>query len=98
MGGQPRSPALRRGLTPSPVYAWSFMSPVPQAEADAMPREGMLALMEHMAAMSLAPWNFADPQQGNMPTLAFGDGRGLVTVLILDDRRELFVTKVQWIG
>jgi hypothetical protein len=48
--------------------------------------------------MSLAPWNFADPQQGNMPTAAFGDGRGLVTVLILDGRRELFVTKVQWIG
>jgi hypothetical protein len=74
------------------------MSPVPQAEADGMLREGMLALMEHMTAMSLAPWNFADPESGNMPTVPFGDGRGLVTVLILDDRREMFITKVQWLA
>jgi hypothetical protein len=67
-------------------------------QAAALPIEGVLALLEFMTAMSLAPWNFADPQQGNMPTAAFGDGRGLVTVLILDGRRELFVTKVQWIG
>jgi hypothetical protein len=95
VGGQARPPALRRRLTS--VYSWAFMSPVPQAEADDMPREGMLALMEHMTAMSLAPWNFAEPESGNMPTVSFGDGRGLVTVLVLDDRREMFVTKVQWL-
>lgn len=96
MGGQARPASLRRCLTT--VYSWAFMSPVPQAEADGMPREGMLALMEHMTAMSLAPWNFADSGLGNMPTVSFGDGRGLVTVLILDDRREMFVTKVQWLA
>lgn len=80
------------------MYSWAFMSPAAQTEADQLPREGMLALMEHMAAMALAPWNFADPQQGNMPTLPFGAGRGLVTVLVLDDRREMYVTKAQWLG
>jgi len=74
------------------------MSPAAQAEADQLPREGMLALMEHMAAMSLAPWNFADQQKGNMPTVPFGAGRGLVTVLVLDERREMYVTRAQWLG
>lgn len=66
-------------------------------EAANLPVEGMRALLELLAAMQLVPWNFADPAEGNMPSIPFG-AHGLVTVLIWDDDLTLNVTKVQWAG
>jgi hypothetical protein len=80
------------------VYNWSFMGPVPQQEADELPHEGRLALQEFMTALSLNPWGFTDENGGTMPTTPFAQGRGLLTVVILDYRRELVITKVQWLG
>ena len=59
----------------------------------------MNALMELLAAIQLGPWNFADPAAGNMPTLSFGRrSEGLLTVMIWDPERILYVTQVEWAG
>lgn len=78
------------------MFTWSYMNELAQEQADSLPPEGMRAFLEFMTAIELAPWNFADPAGGNMPTIPFWGGRGQVTVLILDYRRLLVVTKVQW--
>jgi hypothetical protein len=80
------------------VYTWDYMGPEQEQQAAQLPIEGVLALLELMAALELSPWGMADETAGNMPTLAFGQGRGLVTVLILDYRREMVITRIQWAG
>jgi hypothetical protein len=63
-----------------------------------LPMEAGVALQEFLAAASLNPWGFAPEGSGNMPTAWFGRGRGMVTFLILDEDRMLYVTQVTWLG
>jgi hypothetical protein len=66
-----------------------------------LPTEALTALAELMAAVSLDPWGVAGRSRGeaNMPDVVFGPGgEGLVSYLILDDERRVWVTEVQWAG
>ena len=69
-----------------------------EQQAAALPLEGVIAFLEFMTALSLNPWGFADETGATMPTIAFCEGRGMVTVLIMSYRRELVITKIQWLG
>lgn len=81
------------------AYTWDYMNDQARAEADGLPIDGVVALLELMAAMELDPWGVsgADPGGPNMPDVAFG-AAGMVSLLILDESREVLVTKVQWAG
>ena len=80
------------------MYTVKYLGDAVQEVPD-LPAAGMAALMALLAAMQLVPWNFADRDAGNMPTIAFGpNSEGLATILIWDDDLTLNVTKVQWAG
>lgn len=81
------------------AYRWQYVNEQARAEADGLPFEGALALLELLAAAELDPWGVAGAEPGarNMPDVAFG-AAGLVTLLILDGPREIWITKVQWAG
>ena len=75
------------------------MSDQVRASVDGLPSEAGLALQEFMTAVVFDPWSFAPTGSANMPTVEFGpEGRGLVTFLIRDGERELFITQVLWFG
>lgn len=80
-------------------YTWDYVNDQARAEAAALPIEGVVALLELMAAVQLDPWGVAraDPGGPNMPPVPFG-ASGMVSLLILDDSREVLITKVQWAG
>lgn len=67
--------------------------------AGSLPIAAVFALMEFMAAVALDPWGVAGLDRGspNMPNLVFGPhGEGIVSCLIMDDERQVWITKVQW--
>ena len=83
------------------MYTWGYITPGVAVAAGSLPREGMLALIEFMAAAELNPGGVGDPPGGrwprNMPSVPFGPGdRGIVTYLIRDEDRMLLVTQVSW--
>lgn len=83
------------------MYEWKFINDEARDAAGDLPTAAAVALMEFMAAMSLDPWGVAgiDRDAPNMPNLVFGPGAaGLVSCLILEDQRQIWVTKVQWAG
>lgn len=86
------------------MYAWRFLDSDEGAAAllDALPVEALLAFQEFMTAVSLDPWGVAgrDPDRdGNMPNVPFGPKReGVVSYLILDGPRQVWITQVTWAG
>jgi hypothetical protein len=66
--------------------------------ADALPTEAAVALQEFMTAASLNPRGIAPDGSGTMPTVWFGNGRGMITYLIRDEERMLYITQVLWLG
>ena len=96
MASEAPRPAAERRLTR--VYTVLYLGDGVR-DVEGLSVAGMNALMELLAAMQLAPWNFADPANGNMPTIPFGPNReGQLTVMIWDQDRILYVTQVQWAG
>lgn len=80
------------------MYSWDYMGDEQRQTADELPVDALVALQEFMTAASLNPRGIAPDGSGNMPTVWFGDGRGMVSYLILDDDRMLYVTQVLWLG
>jgi hypothetical protein len=80
---------------------------VPEAatfpQVAALPGEALAAYAELLATLQVAPWNgpslhTANPA-GAVRRWAFGPGdAGQVVYLILEDRREVHLLVVQWLG
>lgn len=74
-----------------------------QEQADALPFDAIAAFLEVLAMLGVAPWggkslNRNNPS-ANILTLAFGPERqGMVTYMILEDRRHVEILKVMWLG
>lgn len=66
----------------------------------ALPVDGLSAYAQALDVLKLVPWNGipynSEKPDGSMRTLMFGDGRGKVTYLILDDQLRVDVLKVMW--
>jgi hypothetical protein len=80
------------------VYSWEYMGEEQRRAADELPADAAVALQEFMTAASLNPWGIAPDGSGNMPTVWFGNGRGMVSYLIMDEDRMLYITQVLWLG
>ena len=93
-----RTSTLLRSCTVDRVYTWEYISERERKAVGDLPVEAGLALQDFLTAASLNPWGFAPDGAGNMPTAWFGGRRGLVTFLIMDEDRMLYVTQVTWLG
>jgi hypothetical protein len=75
------------------------LDPVAEEQVNAVPEGALRPLAELFTLLETAPWsgqpfNPAHPR-GNMLTHAFGE-RGLATYLVLEERREVHVLRVEW--
>jgi hypothetical protein len=68
----------------------------------ALPYEALPYYTQVIGVLELMPWNGIpynkDKPDGIMRTLVFGEGRGTVTYLILEDQRRILVVKVMWLS
>ncbi|MFE0023289.1 hypothetical protein [Amycolatopsis sp. NPDC059021] len=68
----------------------------------ALPSDGVAAFAEAMTVLSLVPKRGeplnADNPEGGMYHLPFGDGRGLITYLLLTDQDQVHVLLVTWVS
>ncbi|RJL21269.1 hypothetical protein D5H75_37990 [Bailinhaonella thermotolerans] len=66
----------------------------------ALPPEALPYLAEALALLEISPWtgrsSSPDNPGGNLRTLTFG-GRGLLTYLVLEEQREVYVVRAQWL-
>ena len=77
------------------------IDPAARAQIQALPLAGVDALAEAMTVLLLVPErgesiNAANPD-GGVYQLAFGDGRGLITYLLLTDQNRVDVLIVTWV-
>lgn len=80
------------------MYGWDYANALVQAEAEGLPTvEAMVAFQEVVLAITLNPWGIAGDPPNNMPTIGFGTA-GQISYLIMNDRRMVYVTQVQWVG
>lgn len=75
------------------------LDPIAEDQINTVPEEALRPLAELFTLLETAPWsgepfNVAFPQ-GNMLTHAFGES-GLATYLVLDERREVFLLRIEW--
>jgi len=82
------------------MYSITPPDPIAQEQIAALPLEAAHYLAEVFALLETAPWagrpsNPAQPE-GNMRIIPFGEG-GLVTYLVLEPQREVYVIRVQWL-
>jgi hypothetical protein len=75
------------------------LDPVAEEQINAVPEGALRPLAELFTLLETAPWsgqpfNPANPR-GNMLTHTFGE-RGLATYLVLEERREVHVLRVEW--
>ncbi|MBC6459861.1 hypothetical protein [Actinomadura sp. HBU206391] len=75
------------------------MDRVAEEQINAVPEGALRPIAELFTLLETAPWsgqpfNPANPR-GNMLTHAFGE-RGLATYLVLEERREVHVLRIEW--
>jgi hypothetical protein len=75
------------------------LDPVAEEQINAVPEGALRPLAELFTLLETAPWsgqpfNPANPR-GNMLTHAFGE-RGLATYLVLEERREVHMLRIEW--
>jgi hypothetical protein len=80
------------------VYRLNLDS-IAEEQIDTVPEEALRPLAELFTLLETAPWsgqpfNSANPR-GNMLTHAFGE-RGLATYLVLEERREVYLLRIEW--
>jgi hypothetical protein len=78
------------------------IDPIAQQQISALPRKALAALAEAFEVLSLVPdrgqpINPANPT-GGVYQLVFGEGRGLVTYLLLADQERVDVLLVAWVS
>jgi hypothetical protein len=68
----------------------------------ALPVEALAHYVQVLGVLKLVPWNGMPYNErkpdGIMRTLPFGDGRGKVTYLIMEEQLRVDVLKVMWFG
>ena len=76
------------------------MHPEVLEEASDLPPVGaMTAFMEAVLAVTLDPWGIAGQPDQPHVTITFGPAKqGHISYLIMDDRRTVYLTQVQWAG
>lgn len=82
------------------MYSIVEPDPVAQEQIAALPDDAVRYLAGVLDLIELAPWA-GGPQapgkpDGNMRVMPFGE-RGLVTYLVLEPQREVYIARVQWI-
>ncbi|MFF0244566.1 hypothetical protein ACWDTT_23170 [Streptosporangium sandarakinum] len=82
------------------MYTITPPDPLAEEQIAALPTEAVRYLAEVFALLETAPWtgrpaNPASPD-GNMRIISFGEG-GLVTYLVLEPQREIYILRVQWV-
>ncbi len=75
------------------------LDPIVEDQIKGVPQEALRPLAELFTLLETAPWsgepfNLANPR-GNMLTHAFGE-LGLATYLVLEDRREVYLLRIEW--
>ena len=77
--------------------------PEAQAAIEALPAQGLHALVEVFALLELSPWTgpsvnpLANPD-APLRSLPFGAGDGMVAYLILEREQEVHVVSLVWVG
>lgn len=85
------------------MYSWQY-SEVAKAQLARMPYELVDGFVETMAHVSIDPWNFQrqpdepDSDHHAYRTVAFANGLGMVTFLILEHVSEVHVSRILWLG
>lgn len=76
------------------------MHPEVLEEPSDLPTVGaMTAFMEAVLAVTLDPWGIAGQPDQPHVTITFGPAKqGHISYLIMDDRRTVYLTQVQWAG
>lgn len=82
------------------MYSIVKPDPVAQDQIAALPADAMRYLAEALDLIEMDPWA-GGPQRpgdpdGNMRTMSFGE-RGLVTYLVLEPQREVYIVRVHWV-
>jgi len=80
------------------VYRLS-LDPIAEDQINAVPQGALRPPAELFTLLETAPWsgepfNPANPR-GNMLTHAFGE-LGLATYLVLEERREVYLLRIEW--
>lgn len=75
------------------------LDPIVEDQVKAVPQEALRPLAELFALLETAPWsgepfNTSNPR-GNMLTHAFGE-LGLATYLVMEDRCEVCLLRIEW--
>lgn len=82
------------------MYVLDEPDPHAVAAIEALPADALRRLADVYKVLTMAPWNGTPLRSGNpngnMLTMPFGE-RGLVTYLVFEDERRVFVVRVQWI-
>jgi hypothetical protein len=81
------------------VYVVEFDPPA-EKQRDLLPVEALSAFMELRTVLELTPWSGDRPTNnpaGNMLSMPFGE-TGLVTYLVMEDRRLVYIVRITWIG
>nr|PZN47593.1 MAG: hypothetical protein DIU60_02405 [Actinomycetota bacterium] len=75
--------------------------PTAKAQIDALPSDAVRSLAEALEVLSVSPWSGTPlkPDNPNCTTLtwAFGRGRGMVTYLVMEPQREVYIVRVHWL-
>ncbi|MEV4101022.1 hypothetical protein AB0J42_12230 [Nonomuraea sp. NPDC049649] len=78
------------------------LDPQAERERDGLQPEACAAFMELLAMLEVAPWGGKsfreDRPKGNMLTQPFGDGLGMATYFVLEERRLVYIVRIAWTG
>ncbi|MDF5758777.1 hypothetical protein [Spongiactinospora sp. TRM90649] len=82
------------------MYELTKPDPIAQEQIAALPDDAARYLAEAFKVLKLAPGNGdlfrPDNPEGNMRTLKFG-GRGMITYIVMEPQREVYIIRVHWI-
>ncbi|MFF4778738.1 hypothetical protein ACFY05_38530 [Microtetraspora fusca] len=77
------------------------LDPVAREQAEALPTEAINPFLELRALLETQPWSGQplnpDNPKTHMLTQAFG-GRGLAVYLVLEEQREVYIVRIDWLG
>lgn len=77
------------------------LDPVARQQAEALPIEAINPFLELRALLETHPWSGQplnpDNPKANLLTQAFGS-RGLAVYLVLDEQREVYIVRIDWLS
>lgn len=77
------------------------LDPVARQQAEALPVEAINAFLELRTLLETEPWSGMplnpDNPKANILSHEFG-GLGLVVYVVLDERRIVYIVRIEWLG